>query len=266
MFFLKKVGAIALAFTIAMSFSGCGDKVTISGENMDEKEETTQTKKYVIATNISSPPFEFKNFLDDYVGIDVDLLNAIAEKQGFTYEFVPMSFNNILQALDNGEVDGAMAGIFITEERKERYDYSQPYLGSGIVLAVNASRRDINSYEDLAGKQVAVTRGTIAEEFAESIKDKYGFSIISFDEYTDTYKNVLKGNSQAIFEDNLVVGFLISYGFDLNVVSDIGQSYFYGFAVPKGKNPELIEMFNNGLNEIIESGEYEKILDAYIQN
>ena len=260
-----KGGIMAIAYAMAMGLDVGGDKVTISVNSADDKGETTETKKYMIATNITSPPFEYKNFLDEYVGIDVDLLEAIAQKQGFTYEFVPMSISEGLQALAAGEVDGAMAGLFITEARKEVYDYSAPYLAGGIVLAAAAARTDINGYEDLAGKRVAVTRGTIAEEFAKSVQDKYGFTIVTFDAFTDTYKDVLKGNSQALFEDNIVVRFLISAGVELKVISDVVLRRYYGFAVPKGKSAELLEMFNKGLNELKESGEYQKILDTYIQ-
>ncbi|WP_312059906.1 transporter substrate-binding domain-containing protein [Anaerotignum sp.] len=258
---LRKIGIIAMSITMAMGLFACGNKVTIS---IDNKDDTPKTKKYKIATNISAPPFEYKNFLDDYIGIDVDLLEWIAEDQGFEYEFVPMTINEVYQALDAGEVDGALARIFITEERKERYDFSEPYLGSGIAMAVNPSRTDINSYEDLAGKRAAVTRGTIEETFAESIKDKYGFKIVSFDEYTGTYKDVLKdGTSQVLFENDIVIDFIISQGYELRAVSQIIPKSFYGFAVPKGKNPELLEMFNKGLAEAKKSGEYQKILGTY---
>lgn len=265
MSFLKKVGIMALALTMAIGAAACSDKVTISADIAEDKEATPERKIYMIATNTSSPPFEYKNFLDEYVGIDIDILQRIAENQGFTYELVPMSISEALQELATDQVDGAMAGIFITEERKELFDYSEPYLADGIVLAVDASRMDIKGYENLAGKTVAVTRGTVAEEFAESIKDKYGFRVVSFDQYTDTYKDVLKGNSQALLEDNIVVGFLIAEGLALKVVSGVEERNFYGFAVPKGKNPELLEMFNRGLEELKESGEYQKILKTYIQ-
>lgn len=224
---------MTMIMTMAMGLSACGNKVTISVDNANNTDSPPKSKTYKIATNISAPPFEYKNFLGEYVGIDVDLLKWIAQAQGFGYEFVPMTMNEVYQALDAGEVDGAMAGIFITEERKEEYDFSDPYLGSGIAMAVTPSTTNINSYEDLAGKNVAVTRGTIAEAFAESIKDKYGFTITSFDKYADTYKDVLNGKSQVIFEDEIVLDFIISQGCDFKVISEVLQKNYYDFAVPK---------------------------------
>lgn len=266
---LKRITMLITAFAMVMGLAACGkDKVTISVDKTVDAEVPLEPKNYIIATNTSFAPFEFRNDLGNYVGLDIDLLNAIAEDQGFTYELMPMTFNEVLRALDAGEVDGAMAGISITEERKERYDYSEPYLEGGIVMAVDAARRDINSYEDLAGKTVAVAvaRGTEAEAFANSIKDKYDFRLVVFEEFTDVYKDVLSGNSQALFEDYPVMGYIISQGLQFKIVSDIENMSFYGFAVPKGKNPELLEKFNNGLENLKESGEYERIVSTYIQD
>ena len=262
---LKKISAVAMTFVAIAGLSACGDKVTISAENIEEQELHLETKKYVIATATASPPLEFKNDWGEDVGVDIELLQVIAESQGFTYELVFMPFNEILQALDAGEVDGAMAGISITEERQKHFDYSQPYLESGIVMAVQGEKMNISGYEDLAGKTVAVTLGTVAETFAKSIDDKYDFTIVTFEQLTEVYGDVMEGDSQALFEDNNVMGYVISKGVELKVVSDAAQKSFYGFAVPKGKNPELLEMFNKGLAEAKQSGKYEEILDTYIQ-
>jgi len=134
---LKKIGVVATTFAVAIGFAACGDKVTISAENK-EGHESNLEKEYIIATNTLVVPYTFKNYLDEYIGIDVDLLEAIAENQGFTYQLVPMAFDDVLHALDTGEVDGAMAGISITNERKKRYDYSEPYLQGGVVMGTAA--------------------------------------------------------------------------------------------------------------------------------
>ncbi|AMJ42083.1 transporter substrate-binding domain-containing protein [Anaerotignum propionicum] len=213
-------------------------------------------------------PFEFQNKFGEYVGIDIDLLNEIAKDQGFEYELVHMTFNQMLQALAAGEVDAAMGGISITEERKEIYDYSEPYLEGGIVMAVDATRHDIKGFEDLKGKTVAVAvaLGTEAESYAQSIKEKYGFQVVTFPEFNQVYQDVISGNSQALFEDYPVMGYLISQGVELKIVSDIEKRSPYGFAVPKGKNAELLEKFNNGLKNIMENGTYDKIINTYVQS
>lgn len=268
MSFMKKGGFAILALALVTGLAACNDKVTISAEQKTNSEVQEEGKKYVIATNTFFAPFEFQNNMGEYVGIDMDLLEAIAEDQGFRYELVTMSFNEVLTAVEEGRVDGALAGISITEKRKEIFDYSNPYLVGGVVMAVAANRNDINNYEDLAGKTVAVAvaQGTEAEAFAESIKDIYGFNITTFNEFSDVYIDVLEGNSQALFEDYPVMGYIISQGVDFKIVSDIERKNPYGFAVLKGKNPELIEMFNNGLENIRKNGKYQEIIDTYVQS
>lgn len=268
MFFLKKVNVFILAFTMVMGLSACGGKVTISVDNTSGDETPEEGKKYIIATNTLFAPFEFQNKMGEYVGIDIDLLNEIAKDQGFEYELVHMTFNEMLQALAAGEVDAAMGGISVTEERKELYDYSEPYLEGGIVMAVDATQHDIKGYEDLKGKTVAVAvaLGTEAEAYAESIKDKYGFKVVTFNEFNEVYQDVLNGNSQALFEDYPVMGYLISQGVELKIVSGIEKKNPYGFAVPKGENAELLEMFNKGLENLKKSGKYDEIINTYIQS
>ncbi|MEA5056993.1 transporter substrate-binding domain-containing protein [Anaerotignum propionicum] len=269
MVIFKKIVALITTFVMVVGLAACGgNKVTISVENTNSSDTPKETKKYIIATNTMFAPFEFQNKFGEYVGIDIDLLNEIAKDQGFEYELVHMTFNQMLQALAAGEVDAAMGGISITEERKEIYDYSEPYLEGGIVMAVDATRHDIKGFEDLKGKTVAVAvaLGTEAESYAQSIKEKYGFQVVTFPEFNQVYQDVISGNSQALFEDYPVMGYLISQGVELKIVSDIEKRSPYGFAVPKGKNAELLEKFNNGLKNIMENGTYDKIINTYVQS
>lgn len=262
----KRVNVLLMAFAMVIGLAACGGKKEAKVTITAEVETPPETKNYIIATNTEFAPFEFKNNLGQYVGIDIDLLSAIAKDQGFTYELVPMTFNQMLQSLAAGEVDAAMGGISITDERKQLYDYSEPYFEGGVVMGVDAARRDIKSYEDLEGKTVAVAvaLGTEAEAYARSIQDKYDFRIVTFEEFGDVYKDVLNGNSVALFEDYPVLGYIITQGLELKIVSDIERKSFYGFAVPKGKNPDLVEMFNKGLEDLKKSGRYEEIIETYI--
>ena len=84
-------------------------------------------KTYIIGTDITFAPFEYKDAEGDYKGIDVDLLDAIAKDQGFNYELRPLGFSAALQALETNQVDGMIAGMSITPERQESFDFSEPY-------------------------------------------------------------------------------------------------------------------------------------------
>jgi len=123
---------------------------------------------------------------------------------------------------------------------------------------------DIASYEDLKDKTVAAKIGTEGCSFAESIAEQYGFTINQFEDSSSMYQDVLAGNSVACFEDYPVLGYEISRGvaFKLPLPMENGNSY--GFAVMKGQNTELVEMFNAGLKNIKDSGKYDEILNTYI--
>lgn len=261
----KKVSVTAMAFAMVMGLAACGGSDAGSAETTDTPDTATEAKNYIIATDTTFAPFEFQNEAGDYVGIDLDLLAAIAEDQGFTYELKPLGFNAAVQALEAGQADAVIAGMSITDERKQSFDFSEPYFDSGVVMGVAADNEEVKSYEDLAGKTVAIKIGTEGAAFAESIKDEYGFSTVTFDDSSAMYMDVMVGNSVACFEDYPVMGYSIAQGVELKMVTDMEQGSSYGFAVGKEKNAELLEMFNAGLANVKESGKYQEILDLYIQ-
>lgn len=240
--------AMLLAIGTLAGCSGSGSKDTV----------------YKIATDTTFAPFEFQNEEGDYVGIDIELLAAIAEDQGFKYELAPLGFNAAVAALESNQADAVIAGMSINEDRKLKYDFSEPYYDSGVVMAISAANETVKSYEDLSGQKVAVKTGTEGAIFAETIKDTYGFELVYFDESPFMYEDVKTGNTAACFEDYPVMGYGITQGNGLKMVTDMEQGSSYGFAVLKGKNAELLEMFDTGLENIKESGKYQEILDKYI--
>ena len=164
-------------------------------------------KVYQIATDITFAPFEFQDVSGDFVGIDMDLIAAIAKDQGFKYEMKPLGFNAAVQALESKQVDAVIAGMSITEERQKKFDFSEPYFDSGIIMAVDSDNDTVASYDDLKGQKVAVKTGTEGASFAASIKDEYGFSIVTFDDSANMYEEVRTGNSVAVFDDYPVLAY-----------------------------------------------------------
>ncbi len=256
----KKFAAMTLALTMAFSFAACG-----GSQEAPADDAAADGKTYIIATDTTFAPFEFQNEAGEYVGIDMDLLAAIAEDQGFQYELQYLGFDAAVQALESGQADGVIAGMSITEERQQKFDFSEAYFDSGVVMGIAADNEEIKSYEDLAGKKVAVKRGTEGMDFAESIKDQYGFETVVFDTSDAMCMDVKVGNSVACFEDYPVMGYGIVQGNGLKMVTEKEQGSSYGFAVGKEQNAELLEMFNTGLANLKESGKYQEILDTYIQ-
>lgn len=222
--------------------------------------------KIIIATDTTFAPFEFQDADGNYVGIDIELLAAIAADQGFEYVLDPKGFSAAVAALEAGQVDGVIAGMSITEERKAKYNFSDPYYDSGVVMAIAATNNDIKSYSDLKGKTVAVKTGTEGMTFAESIKATYGFEVQVYAESGMMYEAVKSGAAVACFEDYPVMGYGISQGNGLKMVTDMEKGSSYGFAVLKGAgNDELVEKFNRGLANIKASGKYDEIINKYIK-
>ena len=252
----KKFTAMAMVAALAFGVAACGGSDDAAGD---------EAKTYIIATDTTFPPFEFQNDAGEYVGIDIDLLAAIAEDQGFEYELQALGFDAAVQALEAGQADGVIAGMSIKPERAEKFDFSDAYFDSGVVMGIAADNEEIKSYEDLAGKKVAVKKGTEGMMFAESIADKYGFELVVFDDSSAMAMDVKVGNSAACFEDYPVMGYGIAQGNGLKMVTDKEQGSSYGFAVGKEKNAELLEMFNTGLANLKANGKYQEIMDTYIQ-
>lgn len=246
----RRMMALFLTTTMIASMCACGSKD-------DEK------KVYKVATDTTFAPFEFENDEGDMVGIDLDLLKAIAEDQGFEYELEYVGFSAAVTALEAGEVDAVIAGMSITDERKEKYDFSDPYFDSGIGMGVLAGS-DIKSYEDLKGKQVAAKIGTEGCAFAESIADKYGFKVVQFEDSATMFQDVLAGTSAAVFDDYPVLGYEINRGIGLSMPLPMERGSSYGIATLKDENPELVKMLNKGLANVKESGKYDEIIDTYI--
>lgn len=227
------------------------------------EQPTNDEKVYVVATDTTFAPFEFQRD-GEFVGIDMELLAAIAEDQGFEYKLDILGFDAAVQALSVGQCDAVIAGMSITDERKLTFDFTEPYFDSGVVMAITANNEEIKSYEDLAGKTVAAKRGTEGYAFAKANKDKYGYELVVFDDSANMYEDVKIGNSVACFEDYPVVGYAISQNIGLKIVTEKEQGSSYGIAVKKGQNKGLLAMLNAGLANIKASGKYDEIINKYI--
>jgi polar amino acid transport system substrate-binding protein len=224
---------------------------------------TAADEKYIIGTDTTFAPFEFTNSDGELVGIDMDLLRAIAKDQGFEVEIRQLGFDAAVQALQSNQVDAVMAGMSITDERKKTFDFSDPYFTSGIQLGVLDSS-DVQSLEDLDGKTVAVKTGTQGQTFAEENQEKYGFKVTPYQDTTDMVDAVKAGQAVGYFEDFPVLAYGIQQGSGFRLVGEPELGGEYGFAVNKGQHPELVEMFNKGLANLKASGDYDKIVDTYL--
>ena len=153
----------------------------------------------------------------------------------------------------------------ITPERKKVFAFSDPYYQSGVVMAVRKNG-NITKLSQLRGKRVAVKTGTASADYANSIKKKYGFKTVTFDESNNVYQDVISGNSAACFEDKPVMQYAIATGLGLKLGNmKMAMANDYGIAVSKSE-PALVKKINAGLKKVRKSGEYNKIVEKYLGN
>lgn len=254
-------GTQAQAETATTTPASASSTLTLTG-NASAK-ATPVKKTYKIVMDSSFAPFEYQNGFGKYEGIDVDLIKAIAEQQGFSIEISHPGFDAALNAVQAGQADAVMAGMSITDERKKIFDFSDPYYTSNILLAVK-SGSNIKSYNDLKGLTVGAKNGTSAYMWLSEHASEYGYKLKAFDEASTMYDSLNSNSIDALMDDEAVLRYAIQQGrkFETPIAGE--KSGEYGFAVKKGSNPELIEMYNNGLAALVQSGEYDKIINKYL--
>ncbi len=258
---MKKVLFSLFTGLLAFSLAACGN----SAAPADNAASGGQTgKKYVFATDATYPPFEFEKD-GKYVGIDIDLINAIAKEEGFEVEVKPMDFKGIIPGITSKQLDGAIAGISITDERKKVVDFSEPYYQAGLALVVRGDNETIKSPEDLKGKTIAIKKGTTGAKFADELGKKHGATVKYFDDTPSMFQEVVNGNADATLEDYPVIAYKIAVdkGSNLKIVGDRLNGDFYGIAVAKG-NEELLNKINSGLKKLKDSGKYDEIVKTYL--
>ncbi len=248
---MKKCLSFVAVVLAAFTLTGCGKKAD-----------------YIVATDTAFRPFEYTNENNEFVGIDVDILAAVAADQGFTYELRPLGWDAGVLAVQAGQADALIAGATIKEERrKSGWIFSDGYYDATQTFVV-AKNSTVASFDDLKGKKIAVKNGTAGKDFAESLKEKYNLNIAVFDDSPTMYEDVRLGNSAACVEDTPIMAANIKANPALNLRIPAGmesEGAPYGFAIMNKSNQPLLDKFNAGLKNIRANGTYQQILDKYLK-
>lgn len=221
---------------------------------------------YAIATDNAFRPFEYTDESGALVGIDVELLAAIAEDQGFTYTLEPLGWEASIEACKAGQKDGMIAGASITEERTaEGWIFSDGYFTATQSMAV-AQNTGIAGFEDLKDHSVAVKSGTLSQDYAESLAEQYGFKVVPFESTLEVFMAVAGGQCAACFEDTPIIADYVRNGgvFLQPVEGTANEGNEYGFVVFSPEKQELIDKFNAGLANIRANGAYDAIIAKYM--
>ena len=213
--------------------------------------------KLVVATDTAFVPFEFKQG-DKYVGFDVDLWAAVAKELKLDYTLKPMDFSGIIPALHTKNVDLALAGITITDERKKAIDFSDGYYKSGLLVMVKADNNDVKSVKDLDGKVVAVKSGTGSVDYAKAnIKTK---DLRQFPNIDNAYMELGTNRADAVLHDTPNILYFIKTAGNgkFKAVGESLEAQQYGIAFPKGSD-DLRTKVNGALKTLKENGTYNEI-------
>ncbi|EPN6626133.1 TPA: glutamine ABC transporter substrate-binding protein GlnH [Raoultella ornithinolytica] len=213
--------------------------------------------KITVGVDTAFVPFEFKQG-DKYVGFDIDLWDAIAKKMNISYELRPMDFGGLIPGLQSRNLDVAMAGITITDARKQVVDFSDGYYNADLLMAVKTGNNSITRFSDLAGKKVGLKQGTAAATF---MKSKYKANYIEFPNIDNAYLDLQAGNLDAVVHDSPNVLYYVKTAGGGKVKST-GESdsilpQQYGFAMQK--NSSLTPKINAALEALRVDGTYSKI-------
>lgn len=231
--------------------------------NADEA-SAVEGQTFRIATDTSFPPHVVRGEGNEVTGMDIQLMEAIAEDQGFGIEWQALGFSAALQAVSSGQADGIIAAAAITDERAQTFDFSDPYMDSELAMAVREDRvEEFQDWSDLEGETVMAKTGSLSVELAEEKGAEYGFEVRTLEQSDPMYQEVNLGRAAAVMDDYPVLAYGSEQGNGLTTVFDPIPTGEMGFAVAKGQNAELLAAFNDGLANLRESGQYDEIVQEW---
>ena len=246
---MKKFLALIMVLVLAVSMVAC---TTDAGTKEEEK-------VIKMGTNAAFPPYEYKEG-DAFVGIDVEIAEAVAEKLGMKLEIVDMEFDSIITAVDQGEVDFGMAGMTVTEERLKEVDFTSSY-ATGVQVVIVPEGSEIKSLDDLTGKKIGVQLGTTGDIYAS---DDFGSeNVVQYGKGADAVIALKGGDVDAVIIDNEPAKAFVAENEGLAILETEYAIEDYAIAIKKG-NTELLDKINAALEELTADGTIDKIISKYI--
>lgn len=224
-----------------------------------------EAKTITFGTNAEFPPFEFvvagdnKGVIDNFDGIDMAIADQIAKDNGMTAKISNMEFDSLLIALENGQIDAAIAGMTVTDERKEKVDFSTPYYQATQVMIVKEDST-IAKAADMADKKIAVIQGYTGETCVKEL----GYEYTSFKKGTDAIMELVNGKADVVVIDSATAGKYVADNEGLKIVEDAEafENEEYAIAVKKG-NKELLDMINATVDKMLKDGKIAELGAKY---
>ena len=257
---MKRVFALALAVLMLMTvFAGCGKKKDDSGLNLVE------AGKLIMSTNAAFPPYESTDDKGNFIGIDIEVAQAIADKLGLELVIDNMEFTAALEAAQKGKADMVMAGVTVTPDREMVMEFSNSY-ATGVQVVIVPEGSSIASPDDLEGKKIGTQMGTTGYLYCSDTPENGGYgeeNVVAYDNGITAVQALLNGQIDCIVIDNAPAQAFVKENSGLKILETefVVENYAIGFA--KG-NTALKEAVNKALAELIADGTVQKIVDKYI--
>jgi polar amino acid transport system substrate-binding protein len=259
---MKKIISIVLAALLCMSlFAACQPSANNSETgNNDETGLTTLTAgKLIMSTNAEFPPYEMTDDDGNYIGIDVEIATAVAEKLGLKLEVMDVAFDAALLAVQEGKSDIVMAGVTVNDERKLVMNFTETYAtGKQVVIVKDGS--DV-TLDNLGEKMIGTQRGTTGNIYST---DDYGEDhVTAYDNGATAVQALMNGQVDCVIIDNAPAQEYVKANAGLKILETEYVVEDYAIGVAKN-NVALKDAINTALTELIADGTVQGILDKYI--
>lgn len=247
----------------AGSAAGSTTAGSSSASSTNLLQEIQDRGEMVFATEGTWSPWTFHNEAGDLVGYDIEVAQGIADRLGVTATFAEGEWDGLLAGLDSGRYDTMANGVSVTEEREEKYTFTDPYAYNRIVVITLADNDDISSMEDLDGKTTANTLGSSYATLAES----YGATNTGVDDFNQTIQLLLQGRIDATLNDEVVFYDYLRENPDANVkiACEEEEPTHVAFPLRKEGTDELLQAMNEAIADMRDSGELAEISNTYFE-
>ncbi|MDR0277558.1 MAG: cystine ABC transporter substrate-binding protein [Paucimonas sp.] len=254
--FTKRIFAVGAGLVLGASLLG----QAVAGEQL----QTIKDKGVInIGLEGTYPPFSFVDENGKLAGFEVELSEALAQKLGVKAKVQPTKWDGILAALESKRLDAVINQVTISDERKKKYDFSEPYTVSGIqalILKKKAADLKINAAADLAGKKVGVGLGTNYEQWVK--KEVPQADVRTYEDDPSKFADLRNGRIDAILIDRLAALEYAQKAKDTELAGAAFSRLESGVALRKGE-PELLAAINKALDELRADGTLTKLSEKY---
>lgn len=270
----NRLRKFVLGFAVgAFLLAGCGaaqESGNVAGQNSQVQADTAQDQlariqaagEITIAMEGTWAPWTYHDENDELVGFDVEVGKAIAEKLGVEPVFIEGEWDGLLAGLEAGRYDIMVNGVEYTDERGEKYDFSEPYGYIRTAIIVNGDNTEIQSFEDLAGKTTANTISSTYAQMAES----YGATATGVDDLNQTIELLLQGRIDATLNAEVTFYDYMNVHPDANLKVAALTEEASHVCIPMRKGDDsasLREAVNQAITELREEGTLGEISVKY---